>query len=93
MLFKTRLRQLVLYRKHPLNYSALNATYRIYGVLRSIYVACIVPRIRQQNVYLYRRQQTFIVLSTAILKYIYIIYLNKSIELQVIWAYVILYGF
>ena len=24
---------------------------------------------------------------------VYIVYLNKSIELQVIWAYVILYGY
>ena len=36
-----------------------------------------MPRIRQQNVYLYRRQETFIVLSTAILKYIYNLFEQK----------------
>ena len=66
------------------------SVYLMYYVLRRLHRA--MPRIRQQNVYLYRRQETFIVLSTAILKYIYNLF-EQSIELQVIWAYVILYGY
>ena len=77
MLFKTCLRQLVLFRKRQLHYSAFNATYRIYGVLRSTSLHRAMPRIRQQNVYLYRRQETCIVLSTAILKYIYSLFEQK----------------
>ena len=77
MLFKTRLHQLVLFRKHHLHYSAVTppTVYIASYVLRRLHRA--MPRIRQQNVYLYRRQETFIVLSTAILKYIYNLFEQK----------------